>query len=45
LIGGNGNGGSAIDGLLGLKLMEMIHPNNKELKPKTDNIKPPFKAK
>lgn len=30
LIGGNGNGGNAIDGLLGLKLMEMIDPNKKE---------------
>jgi len=45
LIGGNGNGGSAIDGLLGLKLMEMIDPNKKELKPKSDDLKPPFKAK
>ena len=45
LIGGNGNGGSAIDGLLGLKLMEMIDPNKKELKAKTEENKPPFKAK
>ncbi|CAN5891164.1 SPFH domain-containing protein [soil metagenome] len=30
LIGGNGNGGSAIDGLLGLKLMEMMDPEKKK---------------
>jgi uncharacterized membrane protein YqiK len=29
LIGGNGNGGSAMDGLLGLKLMEMMSPEGK----------------
>ncbi|MDD4970017.1 MAG: SPFH domain-containing protein [Paludibacter sp.] len=45
LIGGNGNGGSAIDGLLGLKLMEMIDPNKKELKAKSDENKPPLKGK
>jgi len=33
LIGGNGNGnGSAMDGLLGLKLMEMMEPKNNEEK-------------
>lgn len=31
LIGGNNGGGSAMDGLLGLKLMEMIDPNKKEI--------------
>jgi len=31
LIGGGGGGGNAIDGLLGLKLMEMIDPKKKEL--------------
>ncbi len=31
LIGGNNSNGSAIDGLLGLKLMEMMDPNNKQL--------------
>ncbi len=30
LIGGGANGGSSIDGLLGLKLMEMIDPKRKE---------------
>jgi len=30
LIGGNGNGGNAIDGLLGLKLMELMDPKKKE---------------
>jgi uncharacterized membrane protein YqiK len=30
LIGGGGNGGTAIDGLLGLKLMEMMNPEKKE---------------
>jgi uncharacterized membrane protein YqiK len=30
LIGGNGGGGNAIDGLLGLKLMEMIDPKKKD---------------
>lgn len=32
LIGGNNGGGNAIDGLLGLKLMEMIDPNKGEPK-------------
>ena len=45
LIGGNGNGGSAIDGLLGLKLMEMIDPNKKELKAKSEENKPALKGK
>ncbi len=31
LIGGGGGGGNAIDGLLGLKLMEMIDPRKKEV--------------
>jgi uncharacterized membrane protein YqiK len=31
LIGGNGNGGNAMDGLLGLKLMEMMDPERKKL--------------
>jgi uncharacterized membrane protein YqiK len=30
LIGGNSGGGSAVDGLLGLKLMEMMDPKKKE---------------
>lgn len=30
LIGGNGNGGSAMDGLLGLKLMELMDPEKKD---------------
>jgi uncharacterized membrane protein YqiK len=30
LIGGNGNGGNAMDGLLGLKLMEMMDPEKKK---------------
>jgi uncharacterized membrane protein YqiK len=30
LIGGGGNSGTAIDGLLGLKLMEMMNPEKKE---------------
>jgi uncharacterized membrane protein YqiK len=30
LIGGNNGGGNAIDGLLGLKLMEMINPNKEK---------------
>jgi uncharacterized membrane protein YqiK len=35
LIGGSGGGGNAIDGLLGLKLMEMIDPKKNDLeKPK-----------
>ena len=45
LIGGNGNGGNAIDGLLGLKLMEMIDPNKKELKEKNAENKPPIRTK
>jgi uncharacterized membrane protein YqiK len=37
LIGGNSSGnGSAIDGLLGLKLMEMINPDKNIIKPKND---------
>jgi uncharacterized membrane protein YqiK len=32
LIGGNGQGGNAIDGLLGLKLMDMMDPKKKEEK-------------
>lgn len=32
LIGGNNGGGNAIDGLLGLKLMEMIDPKKEEIK-------------
>jgi uncharacterized membrane protein YqiK len=41
LIGGNGNGnGSAIDGLLGLKLMEMMDPEKKKLaEGKKDDVK------
>lgn len=31
LIGGNGNGGNAMDGLLGLKLMELMDPDKKKL--------------
>jgi uncharacterized membrane protein YqiK len=34
LIGGNGGGGNAIDGLLGLKLMEMVNPNKEPKKDK-----------
>jgi uncharacterized membrane protein YqiK len=34
LIGSGGNGGTAMDGLLGLKLMEMINPEKKENKDK-----------
>ena len=46
LIGGNnGNGGSAIDGLLGLKLMEMMDPEKKNLPEKTDEPKAPTKTK
>ncbi|MFT3753849.1 MAG: SPFH domain-containing protein [Paludibacter sp.] len=47
LIGGNnGNGGTAIDGLLGLKLMEMMDPEKKkELKEKVSENKPPVKDK
>jgi len=37
LIGGNNGGGNAIDGLLGLKLMEMIDPQKKEIK--NENLK------
>ena len=42
LIGGNNNGSGAIDGLLGLKLMEMMDPKKKEeiikeIKPLTQN--------
>jgi uncharacterized membrane protein YqiK len=40
LIGGgqNGNGGTALDGLLGLKLMEMMDPKTKEIiQPKENN--------
>ena len=42
LIGGNNNGSGAIDGLLGLKLMEMMDPKKKEeiikeIKPITQN--------
>lgn len=32
LIGGNGNGGNAMDGLLGLKLMELMDPEKKDQK-------------
>ncbi|MBI3239663.1 MAG: hypothetical protein HYZ43_12620, partial [Flavobacteriia bacterium] len=39
LIGGNSGGGSAIDGLLGLKLMEMMDPE-KKLEDKTVVIPP-----
>ena len=47
LIGGNNaNGGTAIDGLLGLKLMEMMDPEKKkELKEKTIEPKAPEKEK
>ncbi|HEY6915161.1 MAG TPA: hypothetical protein VI413_10835 [Paludibacter sp.] len=47
LIGGNnGNGGTAIDGLLGLKLMEMMDPEKKkELKEKVSETRPPIKDK
>ena len=46
LIGGNnGNGGSAIDGLLGLKLMEMMDPEKKNLPEKTAESKAPTKTK
>jgi uncharacterized membrane protein YqiK len=47
LIGGNnGNGGTAIDGLLGLKLMEMMDPEKKkELKEKVSETKTPVKDK
>ncbi len=49
LIGGNGNGGSAMDGLLGLKLMEMMDPEKKkngevivpEILTDKGNIEPP----
>ena len=42
LIGGNNTGSGAIDGLLGLKLMEMMDPKKKEeiikeIKPETHN--------
>lgn len=37
LIGGNNNGsGNAMDGLLGLKLMEMMNPDKKEIPPITE---------
>lgn len=40
LIGGNGNGGNAMDGLLGLKLMEMMDPEKKKLgEVKKDDVK------
>ena len=46
LIGGNnGNGGSAIDGLLGLKLMDMMDPNKKELKEKNADNRSQQKSK
>lgn len=47
LIGGNnGNGGTAIDGLLGLKLMEMMDPEKKkELKANVSETKPLAKNK
>ncbi|MFM2290247.1 MAG: hypothetical protein RIS29_60 [Bacteroidota bacterium] len=46
LIGGNnGNGGNAIDGLLGLKLMEMMDPEKKSLPEKTAEPKTPTKNK
>lgn len=34
LIGGNNGGGNAMDGLLGLKLMELMDPDKNEVKPK-----------
>lgn len=37
LIGGNSGTGTAMDGLLGLKLMEMMDPENKKELPKTDS--------
>lgn len=40
LIGGNGNGGNAIDGLLGLKLMEMIDPKTKTPGPEPAAVPP-----
>jgi uncharacterized membrane protein YqiK len=45
LIGGNGNGGNAMDGLLGLKLMEMMDPekNKKNDGKKDDGKKEPPK--
>lgn len=44
--GGNGNGnGSAMDGLLGLKLMEMMNPNKKEDPTKEPIIKTENKPK
>lgn len=46
LIGGNnGNGGSAIDGLLGLKLMEMMDPEKKNNPEKAIAPKNPDKGK
>ncbi len=41
LIGGNGQQGSAIDGLLGLKLMEMMDPEKKPETPKPIRIEKP----
>lgn len=38
LIGGAGSNGNAMDGLLGLKLMEMMDPNSKVLKPETGGM-------
>lgn len=35
-IGGNNGGGNAMDGLLGLKLMEMMNPNKEEEKSKEE---------
>ncbi|MEI7504366.1 MAG: hypothetical protein WCJ61_13885, partial [Paludibacter sp.] len=45
LIGGNGTGGNAIDGLLGMKLMEMIDPNKKVLPMNIEDNKSRPKAK
>ena len=36
LIGGGNGSGSAIDGLLGLKLMEMMDPKKKEIEDKSE---------
>jgi uncharacterized membrane protein YqiK len=37
LIGGNGNGGNSIDGLIGLQLLEMMKPDNKKAISKSDS--------
>ncbi len=40
LIGGSGSNGNAMEGLLGLKLMEMMDPNSKVQKTETEDTQP-----